>query len=113
MKHIKVISILSIFINLVLIAYIAFNKNVEEYKSSKHSHIILEKKFETNNKLLNELRKEHLYLLKLILKDGISMKKHMPEYSNVSNEDFEEGIRQKVVELKMQLQIREVKEGEN
>lgn len=113
MKHIKTISFLSIFINLILIAYIAFNKNVEDYKSSKFSITKLEKKLEINEKLLTELRKEHLYILKLILKDGISIKKHMSEYSNVSNEDFEEGIRQKVVKLKMQLQITEVNEGEN
>lgn len=53
---------------------------------------------------LNAIKKEEKYLFEVVLKSGADFQSYMPEYANVSKEDFLEAMRQKVVRLRIELE---------
>jgi hypothetical protein len=93
--------ILSLLSNVFILIYV--NNQNNERNNLKFSNENRELKFQNSNLRgeLKEIRDQQKYFLEVILKSKFDLQDEMPEYSQLSREKFNEAIRQKIVELRL------------
>lgn len=102
-KLIVLILSISIFANLTGITIWFYNSQHSSYDICLTENDKLKARIDSLKKQLTQSWTAEKYGLEVLLNSGLDFQKSMPEYASVSKEKFLEAIRQKVVELKIEL----------